>query len=159
MRNPKRRILTLMAATLMLAPVSAHADPGHGHGNGNGQWKHYEGRNDDNENYDRHDHGYYRIDSRDRQVIGRYVDKRYFKKCPPGLAKKHNGCLPPGHARRYEIGRPLPAGVIYRPVPQSVLVQLQPVPQGYEYVQVDDDVVLLGTLTKMVIDAITTSGR
>jgi hypothetical protein len=19
--------------------------------------------------------------------------------CPPGLAKKHNGCLPPGHAR------------------------------------------------------------
>jgi len=21
-------------------------------------------------------------------------------KCPPGLAKKHNGCMPPGHAAR-----------------------------------------------------------
>ena len=26
--------------------------------------------------------------------------------CPPGLAKKHNGCLPPGQARkRYNVGQ------------------------------------------------------
>ena len=24
--------------------------------------------------------------------------------CPPGLAKKQNGCLPPGQARKYGIG-------------------------------------------------------
>jgi hypothetical protein len=24
--------------------------------------------------------------------------------CPPGLAKKHNGCMPPGHAKRYNRG-------------------------------------------------------
>ncbi|SLN09773.1 hypothetical protein PEL8287_00098 [Roseovarius litorisediminis] len=33
--------------------------------------------------------------------------QKYYKDCPPGLAKKHNGCLPPGHAKshhRYRIG-------------------------------------------------------
>ena len=25
-----------------------------------------------------------------------------WKGCPPGLAKKHNGCTPPGHAKKYK---------------------------------------------------------
>lgn len=29
--------------------------------------------------------------------------------CPPGLAKKNNGCLPPGQARKLGIGDRLPA--------------------------------------------------
>jgi hypothetical protein len=29
--------------------------------------------------------------------------------CPPGLAKKRNGCLPPGQARKYARGDRLPA--------------------------------------------------
>ena len=39
-----------------------------------------------------------------------------FMDCPPGLAKKHNGCLPPGqakkrhHAQRYGVGDYLPDG-------------------------------------------------
>jgi len=29
--------------------------------------------------------------------------------CPPGLAKKHNGCLPPGQAKKlYNVGRRFP---------------------------------------------------
>jgi hypothetical protein len=27
-----------------------------------------------------------------------------YEHCPPGLAKKHNGCMPPGHAKRYDRG-------------------------------------------------------
>ena len=31
--------------------------------------------------------------------------------CPPGLAKKHNGCLPPGQAKKlYNVGQRLPYG-------------------------------------------------
>ena len=26
------------------------------------------------------------------------------RNCPPGLAKKHNGCVPPGHAKRWNRG-------------------------------------------------------
>ena len=27
--------------------------------------------------------------------------RREYRQCPPGLAKKHNGCQPPGHARKH----------------------------------------------------------
>lgn len=31
--------------------------------------------------------------------------------CPPGLAKKHNGCMPPGQAKKlYNVGQRLPYG-------------------------------------------------
>ena len=31
--------------------------------------------------------------------------------CPPGLAKKHNGCMPPGQAKKlYNIGQRFPLG-------------------------------------------------
>ena len=45
----------------------------------------------------------------DRGVIQQYYGAAIGRgHCPPGLAKKHNGCLPPGHAKRYVIGQPLP---------------------------------------------------
>ena len=37
---------------------------------------------------------------RDRGDRHEYRDKSYRKGCPPGLARKHNGCQPPGHARK-----------------------------------------------------------
>lgn len=40
-------------------------------------------------------------------AFDRFVGRNGF--CPPGLAKKNNGCLPPGHARRLGIGDRLPA--------------------------------------------------
>lgn len=34
--------------------------------------------------------------------------------CPPGLAKKNNGCLPPGQAKKlYNIGQRFPSGYGY----------------------------------------------
>jgi hypothetical protein len=34
--------------------------------------------------------------------------------CPPGLAKKHNGCLPPGQAKKlYHVGQRFPASYGY----------------------------------------------
>ena len=52
-----------------------------------------------------------RVD-RDRDGIDDRTQNRYgAKSCPPGLAKKNNGCLPPGHARKmFAEGQRLPTG-------------------------------------------------
>ncbi len=80
-------------------------------------------------------------------------------RCPPGLARKHNGCQPPGQARAYALGQPLPPAVIYHDVPASVSVQIGLPPAGYRYVRVAADILLIAVGTGMVIDAIHDIGR
>jgi hypothetical protein len=50
--------------------------------------------------------------------------------CPPGLAKKNNGCLPPGHSRQWQKGYPLARGVVFYEVPRSVVLTLGVPPSG-----------------------------
>jgi Ni/Co efflux regulator RcnB len=141
------------ACAALLATSPAHADKS---GHGRGHDKHQEWSHNDDDNDRRRGPDIIVIDNRDRTVIRQYVEQDYRRHCPPGLAKKHNGCLPPGQAKKkYRVGYVLPRDVEYRPVPRDLLVQLQPVPSGYEYVQVDKDVLLMSEATKKVIDAIT----
>ena len=79
--------------------------------------------------------------------------------CPPGLAKKHNGCLPPGQAKKWAIGRPLPREVVFYELPPPLVVQLGPPPGGYRYVRVANDVLLIALGSGMVIDAVADLGR
>jgi hypothetical protein len=74
--------------------------------------------------------------------------------CPPGLAKKNNGCLPPGIAKKYAMGKPLPPGIAMKTLPDSLLSRLNPM-GGYQYVMVDKDILLVNEATKHVIDAVT----
>lgn len=103
--------------------------------------------------------GYF--DERDRHVARAYYEDRGRggKGCPPGLAKKNNGCMPPGQAKKYSVGRPLPSDVVYYPVPAAVIAQLPPVPAGHKYVRVAADILLIAVGTSMVVDAITDLGR
>lgn len=80
-------------------------------------------------------------------------------RCPPGLAKKNNGCMPPGQAKKWTVGRPLPRDVIYYDVPPTLVVQFGPPPTGHRYVRVAGDILLLAVGTGMVIDAIHNLGR
>ncbi len=81
-------------------------------------------------------------------------------RCPPGLAKKHDGCLPPGQAKkRWRIGAPLPAGVVYYNLPPALVVQLTPPPTGYRYVRVASDILMIAAGTGMVAAAIEDLGR
>jgi len=89
-----------------------------------------------------------------RQRARTYYTQQYGGHCPPGLAKKNNGCMPPGQAKKYAVGQPLPAGVVYYPVPQPVIVQLPPVPVGYRYVRVGNDILLLSPQSALVVDVI-----
>jgi Ni/Co efflux regulator RcnB len=80
-------------------------------------------------------------------------------RCPPGLAKKHNGCMPPGQAKKWAIGRPLPRDVTFYDVPQELVVQIGSPPPGYRYARVATDILLIAVGTGMVVDAIQDLGR
>jgi Ni/Co efflux regulator RcnB len=67
--------------------------------------------------------------------------------------------MPPGQARKWSIGRPLPREVIYYDVPPALVVQFDRAPTGYRYVRVANDIVLIALGTGMVIDAIQDLGR
>lgn len=95
------------------------------------------------------------IGASDRKKIKSYIKNRYVKKCPPGLAKKNNGCLPPGIAKKYSLGKALPHELDYANLPSDLLDLLNPAPRGYKYVQVDKDILLIGEASKKVIDAVT----
>ncbi|CAM3614100.1 RcnB family protein [Polaromonas hydrogenivorans] len=90
-----------------------------------------------------------------RTVVRTYYGNEFKAgRCPPGLAKKHNGCMPPGQAKKYVVGQRLPRNVVYYPLPQRVVYQLGAPPSGYRYVRVSSDILLLAIGTSMVVDAI-----
>ncbi len=79
--------------------------------------------------------------------------------CPPGLAKKNNGCLPPGQAKKlWAIGQPLAPGVVFYPLPGALLAQLSPVPAGYQYVRVANDILMMAIGTRLIAGAVADLG-
>ncbi len=88
-----------------------------------------------------------------------YVKEHSTGRCPPGLAKKNNGCMPPGQAKKWHKGRPLPREVIYYDLPPRLVVQLGAPPSGHKFVRVASDILLIAIGTGMVVDAIDDLGR
>ena len=88
-----------------------------------------------------------------------YVGQFQAGRCPPGLAKKRNGCMPPGQAKKWHIGQPLPRDVVFYNLPPALVVELGPPPVGYRYVRAAADILLIAIGTGMVIDAIQDLGR
>ncbi len=103
--------------------------------------------------------GNYFNDSQRRVAVDYYQPQFRAGKCPPGLAKKGNGCLPPGQAKAWKRGYALPPDVVYYPVPSSVSVRLGTPPAGYKYVRVAADILLIAVGTAMVVDAIEDLGN
>lgn len=95
-----------------------------------------------------------------RVVVRQYYQDSFRSgRCPPGLAKKNNGCLPPGQAKKWTQGRPLPRDVIYHDLPPRIVVSLGAPPAGHKYVRVATDILLIAIGTGMVVDAITDLGN
>lgn len=100
------------------------------------------------------------FEARQREVVREYYGEQFRKgRCPPGLAKKHNGCLPPGQAKKWQIGHQLPRDVIFYDVPRPLVVQIGVPPRGQRYVRVATDILLIAAGTGMVLDAIEDLGR
>lgn len=159
MRLSNQSVLAVLLAAMAMGP--AFADKG---GNGKGHGKHGGGH----ERAERVvvDQPHRRVERvvveeprhrRGERVV--IADNRVVQRaCPPGLAKKNNGCLPPGQARKLHgqqviVGQPLPAGAVFT-VPQPVLSTLPPPPLGHRYAVVNNQVVLVSDTNNVVIDII-----
>jgi len=95
-----------------------------------------------------------------RGIVREYYGERFRTgNCPPGLAKKNNGCMPPGQAKKWQVGRPLPRDVIYYDLPPTLVVKLGQPPAGHRYVRVAADILLIAVGTGIVVDAIQDLGR
>jgi Ni/Co efflux regulator RcnB len=90
-----------------------------------------------------------------RRVISKYYSGAFDSGfCPPGLAKKNNGCLPPGQVKKWRRGLPLPSDVIYYDLPINILKELGRPPEGHKFVRVAADILLIAIGTGIVVDAI-----
>ncbi len=95
------------------------------------------------------------FEGRHSVVVRDYYNEQFRAgRCPPGLAKKHNGCMPPGQAKKWNVGQPLPREVVYYSVPQPLLVQIGPPPSGYRYVRVASDILMISIGSRIVVDVI-----
>ncbi len=159
-------VFAVSAFSLSL-PVFADRDGGNHHSNQKHQNhpKHQKNWNGGKNRHQQNDQGrHYRggdrhsarhFDARQRALIHDYYGPRFQSgRCPPGLAKKHNGCLPPGQAKKWRIGYPLPRDVIFYDLPPHLLGQLGYPGPGYRYVRVAADILLIAAGTGMVLDAI-----
>src|SRR6059058_722992 len=115
----------IAASLLLAAPVFAKD---HGNGHGKGHDKH---ENMDDDRREEVRQGAYFNDHHREEVRSYYV-QHYGegKGCPPGLAKKHNGCMPPGQARKWEINRPLAKDIVYYEIPRRLTTELGQPPAG-----------------------------
>jgi hypothetical protein len=98
------RILSMIAATAAMAiAMPALAKPGKSQGQGHGPTVHAKGKSGAHGAHAR---------TRTRTVVRTRADNRYgANSCPPGLAAKGNGCLPPGQARKlFNVGQRIPTG-------------------------------------------------
>jgi Ni/Co efflux regulator RcnB len=97
---------------------------------------------------------------RERGVVRDYfVSETRGGNCPPGLAKKNNGCMPPGQAKKWQLGQVLPRDVIYYDLSPRLSVEIGVPPPGYKFVRVASDILMIAVGTGLVIDAITDLGR
>ena len=77
--------------------------------------------------------------------------------CPPGQAKKGNcepgeSFVPPGQMKKkWRVGQPLPSNVVYYPAPVAIYGMPPP---GHQYVQVDDDVLLMEQATRLIVNLV-----
>ena len=153
--------LAALTLTALLASTGTLADKGdkggkHGHGN-----KH-EQRDDDRRYDDRRDDISIQLyfGNNDRRIVNEYYAPEFRAgHCPPGLAKKGNGCMPPGQAKKWRKGQPLPQGIAYYELPHDLVYRMPPPPPRHRYVRVGSDILLLSIGSGIVVDAMIDIGR
>ena len=91
--------------------------------------------------------------SDDRRIVADYFGAQARKgDCPPGLAKKGNGCQPPGQAKKWKKGSPLTDK--YYDLPNELVIRLPLPPANHRYVRVAGDILMIAVGTNMVVDAL-----
>jgi len=143
-----KRLVSLFASLAFTCSAAIAAKPD---GEGIGQGKKHKHREE------RHEEvkigGYFGVQH--RETAHEYHGKqRAAGRCPPGPAKKNNGCMPPGQAKKWARGKPVPNTVVTYAVPRSVIIKIGIPPPGYKYIRAANDILLIAIGTQMVVDAI-----
>jgi len=90
-----KNFILIAGAAMLAVAAPAIAHPGNGHGGGDRAMAHgrAQAHSGQAQRWERNRHGRaYAFNTRGQ--------------CPPGLAKRDNGCLPPGHAKKfYNVGQ------------------------------------------------------
>ena len=163
-----RTLALLITAALAAGPALADKPEGKGKGKGNDRNERVEHRQDKSRDDDRGNRerggatprGAAHFVDQHRVHVREYYGQEHSRGfCPPGLAKKNNGCMPPGQAKKWQVGRPLPRDVIFYDLPPRLVVQIGVAPAGHRYVRVAADILLIAIGTGMVIDAVQDLGR
>ena len=167
------RTLTVASTALLIASGSAYAEkPEKGNGNQgkNKEQSEQRGQKENrkgggNEKGNRVDWGRdsgqggvsvsFNFGGAETRIVRDYYGGQVAKgKCPPGLAKKGNGCQPPGQAKQWQKGRALGSDVRYYDIPNELRIRLPAPPLNHKYVQLGTDLLLIAVGTAIVVDAI-----
>ncbi|QJR29986.1 MULTISPECIES: hypothetical protein [Limnobacter] len=167
------RTLTVASTALLIASGSAYAEkPEKGNGNQgkNKEQSEQRGQKENrkgggNEKGNRVDGGRdsgqggvsvsFNFGGAETRIVRDYYGGQVAKgKCPPGLAKKGNGCQPPGQAKQWQKGRALGSDVRYYDIPNELRIRLPAPPLNHKYVQLGTDLLLIAVGTAIVVDAI-----
>ena len=151
-----RALTFIAAAALVVGTALPLQASGKDKGKGNhGQSEQRSDRRDDSGNGNANVRVSVGFDARQQTVVREYYGNEFKGgRCPPGLAKKHNGCMPPGQAKKWRRGAPLPRDVVFYELPPKLVVEIGLPPSGYRYVRVANDILMIAAGTGMVIDAI-----
>lgn len=108
-----QRTISIIVMAALLAPLPAlakHGDKGNGKASRDADDSR---RDNDDDDHDRDAAVVVRFAPEQRDRARTYFTEKHGRgNCTPGLAKKHNGCLPPGQAKkRYAVGQALPEAV------------------------------------------------
>lgn len=153
MRN--RHYAAVLATALLFACGGALADKPDRSNGGKHEKKEHADHGRDRQDDRRDASASMRFDDAARHAIFDYYGAQARAgKCPPGLAKKHNGCQPPGQAKKWQIGQPLPSDLRYGSLPPELLRRLPPPPPRHRYVQVAGDILMIAVGSSMVVDAV-----
>ncbi len=159
--NLPARLCVFASLALFVAAPAAADRPSRGDGDrGSRHEKKSEEHRKDRQNDNRHESGKAHFDDAGRRIVNDYYGAKFRAgKCPPGLARKNNGCLPPGQAKKWAAGQPLPADLKRHNLPNDLLARLPVPPSGHRYVRVASDILLITIGTGMVVDAIEDIGQ
>jgi len=92
------------------------------------------------------------VPQRDRDAVYAYYrDEIAADRCPAGLVKKNNVCAASVPAKQaWKMDQPLPDGVTGEALPAALIAKLSPSPAGYQYLRVDNDILIVGVGTRSV---------
>jgi hypothetical protein len=92
------------------------------------------------------------VPQRDRDAVYTYYRAEIAAgRCPPPLVRKDKACLAPAPAKQaWKLDQPLADGIAGEAPPAALIGKLSPSPAGYQYLRLDNDILVVGIGTRIV---------